>query len=275
MKKSLILSAVAAVLLCACNSDKPVETYISKNTVEFAGNAFSSFSLGADVRLFTVQNPSDASEWTLQAVVPVRKEVGTPLADLSINLVPLDERGVRLRDGLVLQGEDLQNLIPVFNAGNNVERNIVFSIMDDDKKYMTASEATRLVESAKSVRMDFNVTEPVAVEAAPDTTAADTTAAAAPAAPAEPVAKAAPETKKPTEYPMTLDGQLRRFGIYGMLAQYDKYLRYDNEDAAKRIEDKLWEIEKRVKADRSIPSWLRDEFVDYIEDKEDEIEDRY
>lgn len=275
MKKSLILSAVAAVLLCACNSDKPVESLISKNTVEFAGNAFSSFSLGADVRLFTVQNPSNTSEWTLQAVVPVRKEVATSLADLSINLVPLDERGVRLRDGLVLQGEDLQNLIPVFNAGNNVERNIVFSIMDDDKKYMTASEATRLVESAKSVRMDFNVTEPVAVEAAPGTTAADATAAAAPAASEEPVAKAAPETKKPTEYPMTLDGQLRRFGIYGMLAQYDKYLRYDNEDAAKRIEDKLWEIEKRVKADRSIPSWLRDEFVDYIEDKEDEIEDRY
>jgi len=271
MKKSLILSAVAAVLLCACNSDKPVENYISKNTVEFAGNAFSSFSLGADVRLFTVQNPSNTSEWTLQAVVPVRKEVDTPLTDLSINLVPLDERGVRLRDGLVLQGEDLQNLIPVFNADNNVERNIVFSIMDEDKKYMTASEATRMVESAKGVRMDFNVAEPV-VEAAPDTTVADTTVTAAPA---EPVAEAAPAANKPKEYPMTLDGQLRRFGIYGLLAQYDKYLRYDNEDAAKRIEDQLWSIEKRVKADRSIPSWLRDQFVDYIEDKEDEIEDRY
>ena len=54
MKKSLILSAVAAVLFCACSSDKPAECYIPKNTVEFAGNAFSSFSLGADVRLHTV-----------------------------------------------------------------------------------------------------------------------------------------------------------------------------------------------------------------------------
>ena len=278
MKKSLILAAVAALLLCACNSDKPAECYISKNTVEFAGNAFSSFSLGADVRLFSVQNPANTSEWTLQAVVPVRKEVSGALSDLSINLVPLDERGVRLRDGLVLQGEDLDYLIPVFNASENVERNIVFSIADGDRKYMSASEASQLVEKTKSVRMDFNVTEQPVQQVAPDATAApaDTVAASAPApeSKAEPAAKPAAKTA-PKEYPMTLDGQLRRFGIYGLLAQYDKYLRYDNEDAAKRIEDQLWTIEKRVKADKSIPSWLRDQFVDYIEDKEDEIEDRY
>ena len=74
---------------------------------------------------------------------------------------------------------------------------------------------------------------------------------------------------------MTLDGQLRRFGAYGLLAQYDRHLRNDNKKAAKHIEDQLWSIEKRVKADRSIPEWLRDRFVEYIEDKEDEIEDRY
>ena len=267
MKKFFILFTVVTMLLCGCNSDKPAESYIAKNSVEFAGNAFSSFSLGADVRLFTVQNPSNKSEWTLQAVVPVRKENDSPLDDLSINLVPLDEHGVRLRDGLVLQGEDLTNLIPVFNSGENVERNIVFSIADSDKKFMTASEAAQLLESTKGVRLDINATAPVVAE---PTTAEP---AEAPAAPDNKAA--APAQKAPQEYPMTLDGQLRRFGIYGLLAQYDKFLRDDNDNAAKRIEDQLWAIEKRVKADSSIPSWLRDQFVDYIEDKEDEIEDRY
>lgn len=261
MKKFLFLSAVAAVLFCACTSDNPAECYIPKNTVEFAGNVFTSFSLGADVRLYTVQNADDKDEWTIQAVVPVRKEINTPLNDLSINLVPLDDRGVRVRDGLVLEGEDLPNLIPVFNAGENVERMIVFSIMNDDKKYMSAKDASKLVESTKGVRMDFNVeapAAPVVVETAAEV------------AQEEPAKAAAPK-----EFPMTLDGQLRRFGVYGLLAQYDKYLRYDNDKAAKRIEDQLWSIEKRVKADKSIPSWLRDQFVEYIEDKEDEIEDRY
>lgn len=260
MKKSLILSAVAAVLFCACSSDKPAECYIPKNTVEFAGNAFSSFSLGADVRLHTVQNPQNSAEWTLQAVVPVRKEISGSLSDLSISLVPLDDRSVRVRDGLVLEGEDLANLIPVYNAGEGVERTIVFSIADPDKKYMSASDANQLLESTKGVRMDFNVEEPVApvvTEVQPQVE--------------EP--KAAPAA--PKEYPMTLDGQLRKYGVYGLLAQYDRYLRNDNKKAAKNIEDQLWSIEKRFKADKSIPSWLRDQFVEYIEDKEDEIEDRY
>ena len=30
-----------------------------------------------------------------------------------------------------------------------------------------------------------------------------------------------------------------------------------------------------IKNDGSIPKYLREQFVDYIEDKEDEIEDRY
>ena len=37
----------------------------------------------------------------------------------------------------------------------------------------------------------------------------------------------------------------------------------------------MWEIEKKVKNDYTIPEWLRKSFVKYIEDKEDEIEDRY
>lgn len=257
MKKLIILSAFAAVLFCACSS-KPTECYIPKNTVEFAGNSFTSFSLGADVKLYSVQNPSNSSEWTLQAVVPIRKEISAGINDLSINLVPLDDHGVRVRDGLVLEAEDLPNLIPVYNSGQNVERTIVFSISDEDRKYMSSGDVAQLIENTKGVRIDFNqsaaiVQQPVPVQPQ-----------AAPAAPAA-----------PQQYPMTLDGLLRRYGIYGMLSQYDRALRNDNGKAAKRIEDQMYVIEQRVSRDGSIPKWLRDRFVEYIEDKEDEIEDRY
>ena len=50
MKRILLLVAAAAVL-AACGNNEPTELYVPKGTVEFAGNAFSSFSLGADVKL--------------------------------------------------------------------------------------------------------------------------------------------------------------------------------------------------------------------------------
>lgn len=278
MKKAIMMCAVAAVLACACTTDKPTETYIPKNTVEFAGNAFKAFSLGSDVKLYTVQNPQNNAEWTVQAVVPVRKEVSEPIgADLSIDLVPLDDHGVRVRDGLVLVGEDLPNLIPVYNGGENVERVIVFSVLDESKKFMTANDAAQLLENTKGVRMNFNVSEPSIVEQAAavveQTVAAVTNAMTAPAAQPAAVQPAAP--KAPKEYPMTLDGLCRKYGVYGLLSQYDRALRNDNGKAAKNIEDQLWAIEKRVKNDGAIPKALREQFEDYIEDKEDEIEDRY
>ncbi|MBR4805346.1 MAG: sel1 repeat family protein, partial [Bacteroidales bacterium] len=58
MKKLLLILAVA-ISTASCVDKKPVELYVPKNTVEFAGNAFASFSLGADVKLFTAQDPDD------------------------------------------------------------------------------------------------------------------------------------------------------------------------------------------------------------------------
>ena len=75
--------------------------------------------------------------------------------------------------------------------------------------------------------------------------------------------------------PLTLNDLLKQYGIYGMLAQYDKYLKNGEKKKAKQLEDRLYTIEKKVKNDASIPKSLRERFVDYIEDKEDEIEDRY
>lgn len=255
MKRFLLLASVALLALsCGSvgNKDASAELYVPKNTVEFAGNGFMAFSLGADVKLYTSPKPDDKSMWTLQAVVPVRKETTDNISGLEIKLTPLDDRGIRVRDGIVLLGEDLPELVPVYNAGNGVERTIVFSI--DEKtgqKYFSAKEAKELVAKTKGVRMDFKMEGAV------------------------PAAKAEKPKTEPEEYPMTLDGQLRKYGIYGRLAQYDKALRNKDKKKAKKIEDDMWEIEKKVKNDYTIPEWLRKSFVKYIEDKEDEIEDRY
>lgn len=269
MKKTFFLYVFAAVLVCACSSSQPEECYIPKNTVEFAGNAFSSFSLGADVKLYTVQNPENSAQWTVQAVVPVRKEISTPIAELTIDLVMLDDRGVRLRDGFVLQGEDLPNLLPVFNAAENVERVIVFSVPAGDGKYLSASDASQLLEMTKGVRMNFNVL----AEPEPEPEPVPEMVSEKPA-PVKPVAEK-PQPAVTTEYPMTVDGLCRKYGVYGMLSQYEQAFKNRNRRGAKQIEDKLWTIEKRVKADNSIPERVRNSFVKYIERTEDEIEDRY
>lgn len=250
MKKLFVLLCVAA-LAAACSNEKSADLYVPKNTVEFAGNAFTSFSLGSDVRLYTSQNPDAPKEWTVQAVIPIRKEVKGPISGLAINLTPLDDRGIRIRDNFVLEGEDLYNLVPVYNSADNVERTVVFSVVQDGvKKYFSKKEAERLLASTKGVRMDFNIISSNGTVPALSSSAQE-------------------------EFPMTLDGLCRKYGVYGLLGQYDSALRNDNDKRAKQIEDQLWSIEKRVKNDSSVPAWLRDRFVEYIEDKEDEIEDRY
>ena len=252
MKRILFLASVALVAL-SCGGNQPAELYVPKNTVEFAGNAFQAFSLGADVKLYTSPKPGDNSKWTIQAVVPVRKETNAAIGDLFIDVVPLDDRGIRIRDGFALLGEDLQDLVPVYNSASGVERTVVFTLPDEyPDKYLSAKQANELLMKTKGVRMAFNVPE------------------ATPAAPL--VTKdAAPKTE---EYPMTLDGQLRKYGIYGKLGQYESALKRGDKKGAKKIEDNLWTIEKQFKNNNAIPEWLRKAFVDYIEDKEDEIEKR-
>ena len=250
MKRILLLVAAAA-MFAACGSNELSELYVPKGTVEFAGNAFSSFSLGADVKLYTVPSPSNSSEWTVQAVVPIRKETDAQLEELEINLVPLDDHNIRVRDGFVLVGEDLQSLLPVYNAGNGVERTVVFSA-EDGKKYFSKKEADAIIAKTKGVRIDFNAVEKVMEEA-------------------RPVKKAAivPQT------PRTVDDLCRKYGMYGKLAQYETHVRNKDKKAAKKVEDEMWIIEKQVKNDSSLPESLRKSFVKYIEDKEDEIEKKY
>ena len=267
MKKNITLFAILAVLLLtSCVQQKPAELYVPKNTVEFAGNAFTAFSLGGDVKIYATEDADNPSKRVIQAVVPIRKETDSAVSGLKINLTPLDDRGIRVREGFALEGEDLDNLLPVYNAGSGVERTIVFSLPagPEGRKLFSSKEAAELLGKIKGVRMDFNVENTVENEAV-----------AAPAKPAAPAAKQSSPDKKKEEFPMTLDGLCRKYGIYGYLARYEAALKNGDKKGAKKIEDQLWEIEKRVKNDKSIPENLRDRFKDYVEDKEDEIEDRY
>ncbi len=260
MKKVLFFVA-AALAAIACSEKEPAEVYIPKRDVEFAGNAFSAFSLGADVKLFMDQNPEDKTKWQIEALVPVRKETELLVKTLDMDLSPMDERGVRVRDGFTLFAEDLPNLIPVFNAGPAVEKTIVFSVGKDGKKDFSFKEATQLLNNVKNVRMNINME---AQEPEPEPKPVAVTQKKA-------EEKAKPEAPKP----LTLDSLCKQYGVYGLLAKYEQLLSQKDKKGAKRVEDQLWEIEKKVKKDNSIPKWLRDSFQDYIEDKEDEIEKKY
>ena len=242
--KKLILAAAAALALAAC-STTPAEVYIPKGQVEYAGNAFTAFSLGSDVRIYTSQNPDNKSQWVIQCVVPIRKETEDKLLDLSIDLIPLDDKGLRARDAFVLHGEDLRSMVPVYNSDSFVERTIVFSVSEGGrKKYFKAKEANALVQSVKGVRMDFNAT---VEEAAP-----------APAVAYNPV-----------------DPICRKYGVYAKLNAFDAALRRKDKKGAQNIENDLWKIEKQVKADGSINQDNRERFVKYVEDKLDKIRDKY
>ena len=242
--KKLFFAAAAVLALAACSTE-PAEVYIPKGQVEYAGNAFTSFSLGSDVKIYTSQNPDNKSQWVIQCVVPIRKETEDKILDLSIDLIPLDDKGLRVRDSFVLHGEDLSSMVPVYNSDNYVERTIVFSVSEAGrKKYFKAKEATELVNNVRGVRMDFNAR----VEEAP--------------APA-------PVVYNP------VDPVCRRFGVYTKLNEYDAALRRKDKKGAQNIENDLWKIEKQVKADGSIHQDTRDRFVKYVEDKLDQIRDKY
>ena len=263
MKKTLLI-VLSALILASCGNDKPVENIVSKNDVDLTGNAFQSFRLGGDVRLLMAPNTDDNSKWMIRATVPLQKaddcQIGAMIADINL----LDGNGTKVREGFMLSAEDLASLIPVFNAASGTEKIVVFSAGEGMKKDFTYKEASALLESVKKISMTLNTAASFvsALASIPSTTETNETT----------------ETSQETtseKKPVTLNSLLTDYGIYGMLSQYDKHLRNGDKKKAKQVEDRLYSIEKKVKNDASIPKSLRERFVDYIEDKEDEIEDRY
>lgn len=252
MKKFLpILMALALLSGCSMMGKKPVEKLVPKADVELTGNGFQIFRLGSDLKLLTVQSPDNSSEWTVRASVPLMNVSESPIGLLEIDVNLLDENGMKVRDDFVLTAQDLNNLIPNYNAEKNVEKNIVFSASEDSRKLFSYKEAADMVARTRSIALNVNQLK------------------------TEAEILAEQEAAKKKNEPLTLNSLLEKHGVYGLLSQYDKLLRNKEKKKAKQVEDRLYAICKQVKADPNVPSNLADRFRDYIEDKEDEIEDKY
>lgn len=245
MKKLTILLA-SALLLAGCSffGGAPQDKIVLKHNVEMTGNGFQLFALGADVKLMAVPNPDENGKYAVKATVPFRKlDDKQKIKEMNIDLNFIDGNATKVRDGFYLVADDLDNIIPVYNEGSNVERTIVFVAPEGVKKNFSAKEVKDLF--ARTATLAMNVNLPVPVQA-------------------EPAKSSSP-----------LNDLLVKHNVYGRLAAYDRALRDKEKKRAKQIEDSLYETCKMVEKDPSVPEWLSDKFRDYIEDREDAIEDKY
>lgn len=264
MRKYLFI-LLSAILLVGCGGNKPVETIISKNDVDLNGNAFQSFRLGGDIHLLMASNTEDASKWMIRATAPIQKTDNTQIHEMTAEINLLDANGTKVREGFILSANDLGSILPVFNAASGTEKTISFSAGEGMKKDFSYKEAVELLNNVKKIALTLNTKKTV------EKVAEETTTVASSDASTEDNQTQTTEEKKPS----TLNELLKYYGIYGKLAVYEKHLRNGDKKKAKQVEDQLYSIEKKVKNDASLPKSLRERFVDYIEDKEDEIEDRY
>nr|MCR5039377.1 hypothetical protein [Bacteroidales bacterium] len=154
-------------------------------------------------------------------------------------------------------------------ANPEAEKTVVFSAGEGMKKDFSYKEASELISKVKKIGLTLNALQKAQTTAATAATTATTTSDTTPQAAT--VETGSTETQPD---PMTLNGLLTKYGIYGMLSQYERLLKKGERIKAKKLEDKMYEIEKKVSADKSIPKNLRERFVSYIENKEDEIEAR-
>jgi len=252
--KKILCFVLALAFLAGCAKQEPVEKIIPKTDVELTGNGFQVFHLGSDVKLVMVPNPDNANEWALRASVPLMKVSEGLIGDVAITTTLLDQSGMKVRDDYVLVAEDLINLIPKYNADKNVEKSIIFSASENSRKYFGYKEMVDMIERTKSVAMNVALTE-VEPEVVPE--------------------QAAEKKKDEKPEPVTFNSLMKKYGVYGLLSQYDKALSKKEKKEARAIEDKLYQICKKVKADPAVPESLAKQFRDYIEKEEDKIEDKY
>lgn len=266
MKKHLLL-LLSALVLFSCGSKQPAETTVSKNDVDLTGNAFQSFRLGGEVKLLMTPDPDDNSKWMIRATTLLQKIDNSRINDMTAEINLLDANGIKVREGFSLVAEDLASLMPVFNANPQIEKTVVFSAGEGMKKDFSHKEASELISKVKKMGLTLNTTQATKASA----TATTNTNTNNLQSQAGTVGTASTETQPD---PMTLNGLLTKYGIYGMLSQYERLLKKGERAKAKKVEDRMYEIEKKVSADSSIPKSLRERFVSYIENKEDEIEAR-
>lgn len=259
---------LAAVILCSCGSKQPTEINIAKNEVDITGNAFQSFRLGGDVKLLMIPDPDNSSKWMIRATTPLQKNAGITVNNLMVEMNLLDGNGTKIREDFSLTANDMASLIPVFNANQDVEKTVVFSASEGMKKDFSFKEASELITKVKKIALTINNI--------PKNNRAVAKAEEAEIQEEEEQQQESEVQEEQNENkPLTLNDLLTKHGIYGMLAQYERLLKNGEKRKAKQVEDRMYAIEKKVKKDPTIPKHLRENFVNYIEKKEDEIERRH
>lgn len=245
-----LLLAAALVLAAASCAQKPLDVYVPKGSMEFAGNGFDCFTLGADVHLYITPAEENLSMWSVLAVAPIRKETENIIAGLDMELTLLDDKGLHVRSGFKLEAEDLENLVPVYNSDRAVEKTVVFSAPAPEgpgRQLFTYKQAKGIIKACKNLRLSINAEQMEPVE----------------------------EEVKPEDQPYTVPWLCKRYGVNNLVYQYDKAVRNGNRRRANDLEAQLFNIEKKVKNDASLPEGLRKRFVDYVEKKIDDIDDKY
>lgn len=74
---------------------------------------------------------------------------------------------------------------------------------------------------------------------------------------------------------LTVDALCNQYGVYDLLDQYKQSVQNKDKKAAKKVEAQLSALRKQIKKDEALPQSLRESFVTYVEDKEEEIEERF
>lgn len=107
---------------------------------------------------------------------------------------------------------------------------------------------------------------------------------AAPSPAPAPVKEAQPvrEEKKAEAQPeeadvntLTVDALCNQYGVYDLLDQYKQHIQSKDKKAAKEVQTQLGALKKQIKNDQTLPQDLRDSFKTYVEDKEEEIKERF
>ena len=245
--KRLFVLLCASALAWACGGNKQAELFVPNNAVELAGNGSDVFSIGADVRLYMSPDIENPKFWNVMAVAPVRKDTQATITSLGMELTLLDADGARVRDSFPLRAEDLENLLSEFNGAPAVERVVLFSIpeIDGGKKRFSTNQAKAMIGATKGISIGINAEQRVV------------------------------EETKPEDVPNTLPWLLKKTGVNTLLNQYKAAVKKKDIRKAGDVERKIYKIEKEVKGNKKYPENLRKRFLDYVENKIEDIDDKY
>jgi len=93
--------------------------------------------------------------------------------------------------------------------------------------------------------------------------------------PAQEEQKAEAQPEEADVNTLTVDALCNQFGVYALLDQYKQNIQNKDKKAAKEVQTQLNALKKQIKNDQSLPQSLRDSFKTYVEDKEEEIKERF